>query len=295
VRELLPLEPGRVRVKQRDDWEIEYNVDGETLPQSEIFHLRWWSPNGYEAESPIVQARNAIGMAMALERYGAKFFANGGHVGLMVKYPNWLKEDQEDRARQSWETGYSGDNAFKATIVQGGAELERLSMTSQDAQYLELCKYYRTVIAGIFRMQLHLIADLERSTNNNIEHQSLEFVKFTLMPWLRRWEQAINSQLLTPAERQKYFAEFVVSSLERGDIKTRNEAFQLMRQNGVLSRDEWRDKENMNEMPLDAPDDLLEPGNMTAIGQGGQVLRPGNNNVTINANGKGSGDEVQIS
>lgn len=293
IGEILPLVNHHIRVTQ-DDWNIRYDVsDGkgwnEKLPPEKVFHTRWWSRNGFTGEAPIQIMREAIGFAIALNRHGVKLFTNGAHPGLILKYKAWLSKEQEKQAQDAVEKGYGGDNAYKAMILGGDTGIERLGMTSVEAQYLELLRYLRSVLAGMLRVPSHMIDDLDRATFNNIEHLSLEFVKFTLMPWLRRWETAINLQLFTPKERGKYFAEFVVDSLERGDIKSRNEAYQLQRQNGILSRDEWREMENKNPLPLGAPDDLLEPGNMTAIGASGAVLRPGNNNMQlVMAGGKGA-------
>jgi len=177
-----------------------------------------------------------------------------------------LTDEQYDAAQASWQAAHGGlSNAHRVAILEGGIEAERLGIPNDDAQFLETRKFQLEEIARVFRVPQHLIGYLERSTNNNIEQQSLEFVIYTMLPWFSRWEQEISRSILLERERREYFAEFLIDSLLRGDTATRYEAYGKAIASGWMNRNEARERENMN--PGDpALDKFLEPLNMAEAG-----------------------------
>lgn len=268
VRELIPLHPNRVTVEQLDDFRVQYRVRTgsveNVIPQTEIHHLRGLSTNGLVGLSPIAMAREAIGLSLATEEHGARLFQNGARPGGIITRPKDAGKWSEDAAKRflaSFREAYSGDGLGKTALMEDGMSFTVVGMTSEDAQFLETRKYQRSEIAAIFRVPPHMIGDLERATFSNIEQQSLEFVMHSLMPWLRRWEQAISRDLLTERERETYFAEFLVDGLLRGDIASRYAAYAVAITNGFMNRNEVRLRENLNPEP--GLDVFLSPLNMT--------------------------------
>jgi HK97 family phage portal protein len=151
-------------------------------------------------------------------------------------------------------------------FLEEGLKFHQITIPPNEAQFLETRRFQNEEIARIYRVPLHLIQDLERSTNNNIEHQSLEFVMYTMLPWFTRWEQFINFRLLTKEERQQgYFAEFLMNALLRGDTAARAQMLHLMRQDGVINADQWRELENMNPQENDQGKYYLINGNMVSV------------------------------
>lgn len=268
--ELLPMHPDRVEVKQHKDYSLEYRFKDadsvtHTLRQDQVLRLTGLSFDGVNGLSPISYHRESVGTAIAADRHTALSFKNGAKLNGILKREGTFKDlDVAKRVRESWDEAFSGDNAFKTPLLEDGLEWQQISMNNRDAQYIETRKFQTEDIARIFRVPPHKIGHLERSTNNNIEHQALEFVTDTLMPWLRRWEQAIGRDLLGVTDRRKYFAEFLVDGLLRGDAKSRSEFYASAVQTGWMNRNEVRAKENMN--PEDGLDEFLEPMNMQPAG-----------------------------
>ncbi len=271
VMGLWPLRPDRVEVQR--DWggeliyqvmigdPLEHNPEQVTLPKRLVMHLRGLGYDGVKGYSPIAMARQAIGLALATEEFGARFFGNGARPGAVLEHPGVLGDKAHDRLKNSWNMRHQGlDNAHRIAILEEGMKLHEVGIPPEDAQFLETRKFQVSEIARLFRVPPHMLADLERSTNNNIEHQGLEFVMHTLRPWLVRWEQAIKRDLLTPAERTTYYAEHLIDGLLRGDIQARYASYAQGRQNGWLSANDIREMENLN--PVDGGDVYLVPLNM---------------------------------
>lgn len=268
IMELVPLHPDRVKVEQLDDFTVQYHVKTghkeSIIPASEIHHVRGLSTNGLTGLSPIAMAREAIGLSLATEEHGARLFMNGARPGGIVSRPKDAPKWSEEAAKRfikSFSEVHGGENRGSTAMLEDGMTFTVVGMTSEDAQFLETRKYQRSEIASIFRVPPHMIGDLERATFSNIEQQSLEFVMHSLMPWLRRWEQAISRDLLTERERETYFAEFLVDGLLRGDIVSRYSAYRTAIEAGFMSRNEARIRENMN--PEDGLEKFLHPMNMT--------------------------------
>lgn len=268
VRELIPIHPERVAVEQKPDFSLVYTVqldEGRTVDfsQSEIFHLRGLSLKGVIGLSVLGAAREAIGLSLATQNHGARLFNNGARPGLVLMHPNQLGEEGQKNLRASLDKGYSGDNAHKSIILEEAMKIEKLTMTNEDAQFLETRKFQKNEIATIFRVPPHKIGDLEKATFSNIEQQSIEFVTDTVMPWNVRWEQAITRDLIRPKDKSTVFAEFLVDGLQRGDADARSEFYVKMVQNGLMSANEVRARENLNKR--EGGDKFLQPLNMVAV------------------------------
>lgn len=232
---------------------------------NQIFHIKGLSIDGVKGLSPIAQAREAVGLSLATEEYGAKFFGNGARPGGVLEHPGILKDPE--KLRESWNQVYQGTrNSHKVAVLEEGMKYHSIGIAPEDAQFLETRKYQVNEICRIFRVPPHLVGDLERATFSNIEHQSIEFVQHTIRPWIVRWEQAIARALLSAEERTIYFARFNVDGLLRGDYKSRMEGYAVGRQNGWLSTNDIR---KLEDLPLVATelggDDYLVNGNMIPI------------------------------
>lgn len=271
VVELLPLHPDMVRVEMGAGFALRYSVtmpDGsfQTLGPGELFHVRGLSLNGWLGISPIAYARESIGLALATEKFGGQLFRNGAKMGGVLEHPGKLGDEAYKRLKISFDEAHSGENAHKTAILEEGMKFSKVTMTADDSQFLETRKYQRSEIAAIFRVPPHMIGDLERATFSNIEQQSLEFVTFTLMPWLTRIEKAIKRDLLSPVERQTYTSKFNVSALLRGDAAARSSYYHNGILDGWMTRNEARVAESelgiiLN--PIDGLDIPLMPLNMT--------------------------------
>jgi HK97 family phage portal protein len=214
-------------------------------------------------------AKNTIGMAIACEEYGAKFFANGATPGGILEHPGVVKDPE--RVRESWNSAFGGSsNSNKVAVLEEGMKYTPISISPEQAQFLETRKFQIDEIARIFRIPPHMIGDLEKSSFSNIEQQSLEFVKYTLDPWVCRWEQSMQRSLLKQEEKSQYFFKFNVDGLLRGDYQSRMNGYATGRQNGWMSANDIRELENLDRIPEDEGGDLyLINGNMTKLKDAG--------------------------
>ncbi len=281
VMEIVPLRPDRTRaVRENGVLSYEYRKpDGQVIPlrgpsadprklPTRVFHLHGLGFDGVTGYTPVRMHANAIGLGMALEEYGARFFSNDARPGGILMHPGELSQPARDNLRDSFNTDHQGlDKSHKIAILEDGLKWETIGVKPEEAQFLQTRKYQTTEIARIYRIPPHLLQDLERSTNNNIEQQSLEFVIYTMMPWLVRWEQAIATQLFLPEERSRFFAEFTVDGLLRGQLETRYKAYATARQNGWMNGDEIRQRENMNPLPDGQGQVFLVPLNLVPLKQ----------------------------
>lgn len=214
--------------------------------------------------SPIDLARESLGMALAAQDYGARFFANDAKpTGGWIEFPGSFKDSEAKKVfRESYQAAQSGANRGKVLVLENGMKFHEVGVTNRDAQFLELRKFQITDIARLFRVPPHMIADLDRATFSNIEQQSLEFVMHTMTPWTERWEASIESELLLDGDDLE--VEFDFANLMRGDAASRSSYYQSGIQNGWLTRNEARIAENLN--PLDGLDEPLRPLNMVEEG-----------------------------
>ena len=278
---LYPLMPNRMSVDRDSSGALYYtytrysdeaptmNGMTVTLRPSEVLHIPGLGFDGLVGYSPIAMAKNAIGMAIACEEYGAKFFANGAAPGGVLEHPGTIKDPQ--KVRDSWNAAYQGSsNSHRVAVLEEGMKYQPIGISPEQAQFLETRKFQINEIARIFRVPPHMVGDLEKSSFSNIEQQSLEFVKYTLDPWVIRWEQAISRSLLRPDEKKLYFAKFNVDGLLRGDYVSRMNGYATARQNGWMSANDIRELENLDRIPPELGGDLyLINGNMTKLADAG--------------------------
>jgi len=279
---LYPLLPDKIEVDRADNGEIYYiysrNSDenpnfkknGEIyLRQQEVLHIPGLGFDGLVGYSPIAMAKNAVGMTLACEEYGASFFANGANPGGVLEHPGVLKDPA--KVRESWHSVYGGSrNAGKVAVLEEGMKYQQIGIPPEEAQFLETRKFQINEIARLYRIPPHMVGDLEKSSFSNIDQQSLEFVKYTLDPWVVRWEQVLCKTLLLPAEKQKYFIKLNVDGLLRGDYQSRMNGYSIGRQNGWLSANDIRLMEDMNPIPAEEGGDLyLVNGSITKLKDAG--------------------------
>ncbi|WRO20995.1 phage portal protein [Metallumcola ferriviriculae] len=249
ILSLFPLLPDKMTVNRTSKGELYYQYQTETgtaiLRSEEVLHIPGLGFDGLVGYSPIAMAKNAIGMAIATEEYGAKFFANGASPGGVLEHPGVVKDPA--KIRESWNTVYQGSaNAHRIAVLEEGMKFQSIGIPPEQAQFLETRKFQTEEICRIFRVPPHLVASLDKATFSNIEHQSISFVVHTIRPWLVRIEQSINKALFSKAEKGKYFAAFLVEGLLRGDYTSRMQGYAVGIQNGFLSPNDVRALENMN-------------------------------------------------
>lgn len=260
------VEPGR------DDktGELYYKVwnrgKQDSVPRSEIWHVKGFGANGLIGYSPIACARQTLGVSLATEEFQARFFRQGASPSWILSIPQYLKAEARTELRANIPKLWQGlDNAHQALLLEGGMTATQATMPLEDAQFLQLRKLSRNEICGIFRVQPHLVMDLERSTNNNIEQQSLEFVMYSLAPYLARIEAAATRWLFKPSEQRTRILRFNVDSLLRADATTRAELHSKYVQNGIMTRNEVRAIERLSRSEQDGMDEFTVQVNLTAI------------------------------
>jgi len=248
-------------------YRVSDGIKQKTLKREQVFHVPGISFDGVIGLSPIEYAASSIILGKSYEQFGVNFYKNGANSSGAFTFPGELGEDSFQRLKKDLKENYAGlRNVGTPMLLEGGGKFEQFAMKPADAQLIENKRFQTEDIARIYRMPLHLIQDLSRSTNNNIEHQSLEFVMYTMLPIFKRWEENINMQLLTLAERRAgYYIEFKIDSLLRGDAKSRAEAYAAGRQWGWLSVNDIRKLENMPR--ITNGDIYLQPSNMIEAGK----------------------------
>jgi len=270
---LWPITPWRVALK-RVNGQLVYAVALDSgvvnVPFADMLHVKGLSYDGLIGLPPMRAAKEAIGLGLAAQKYAAKFFANDARPGGILEHPGQLSDEASARLRKSFEKTHEGlDNKFRVAVLEEGMKFNAVGVPPEDAQLLETRKFGVSEIARYFRMPLHKISDLDRSTNNNIEHQAIEFVTDTIRPWLVNIEQELSFKLFSG----DFFPEFLIEGLLRGDIKTRYEAYAIGRQWGWLSADDIRERENMNKLPNGQGGQYLVPLNMGSGGNNGQAIQ----------------------
>ena len=316
---LYPLMPNKMSVDRDENGRLYYTYYrgpdeaiknkefAVTLQPSDVLHIPGLGFDGLVGYSPIAMAKNAIGMAIACEEYGAKFFANGAAPGGVLEHPGTIKDPQ--RVRDSWQSTFGGSgNANKIAVLEEGMKYTPIAISPEQAQFLKTRKFQINEIARIFRVPPHMVGDLEKSSFSNIEQQSLEFVKYTLDPWVIRWEQSIMRSLLSDSEKKEYFVKFNLEGLLRGDYVSRMNGYAVGRQNGWMSANDIRELENLDRIPAEEGGDLyLINGNMLPLKNAGAFSYSTNNgeeedpNEEVlevdesNGNGDSAGGEDAIS
>ena len=283
---LYPLLPDKMDVQRDDKGNIYYvysrNSDENPmfkeygnikLKAEDVLHIPGLGFDGLIGYSPIAMAKNAVGMTLACEEYGASFFANGANPGGVLEHPGVLKDPS--KVRESWNSVYRGvSNAHKIAVLEEGMKYQQIGIPPEEAQFLETRKFQINEIARLYRIPPHMVGDLDKSSFSNIEQQSLEFVKYTLDPWVIRWEQSLQRSLLLPSEKGKYFIKLNVDGLLRGDYQSRMNGYAVGRQNGWFSANDIREMENMNPIPDEEGGNLyLINGAMTKLADAGAFAK----------------------
>lgn len=283
---LYPLLPDKMDVQRDDKGNIYYvysrNSDENPmfkeygnirLKAEDVLHIPGLGFDGLIGYSPIAMAKNAVGMTLACEEYGASFFANGANPGGVLEHPGVLKDPS--KVRESWNSVYRGvNNAHKIAVLEEGMKYQQIGIPPEEAQFLETRKFQINEIARLYRIPPHMVGDLDKSSFSNIEQQSLEFVKYTLDPWVIRWEQSLQRSLLLPGEKGKYFIKLNVDGLLRGDYQSRMNGYAVGRQNGWFSANDIREMENMNPIPDKEGGNLyLINGAMTKLADAGAFAK----------------------
>ena len=281
---LYPLMPNRMSVERDENGRLYYQYfktsdeaggrnESVVMRPYDVLHIPGLGFDGLVGYSPIAMAKNAIGLSMATEEFGSKFFANGAAPSGVLEHPSTIKDPQ--RVREAWQSQFGGSsNSGKIAVLEEGMKYTPISIAPEQAQFLETRKFQINEIARIFRVPPHMLADLEKSSFSNIEQQSLEFVKYTLDPWVVRWEQSIQRTLFTSEEKRQYFVKFNVEGLLRSDYASRMSGYATARQNGWMSANDIRELENMDRIPPEEGGDLyLINGNMLPMANAGAFAK----------------------
>ena len=289
---LYPLMPNKMSVDRDNSGQLYYSYYRGTdeairdkehtviLKPTDVLHIPGLGFDGLVGYSPIAMAKNAIGMAIACEEFGARFFANGAAPSGVLEHPGTIRDPS--RLRETWQSQFGGaSNSGKVAILEEGMKYTPISISPEQAQFLETRKFQINEIARIFRVPPHMVGDLEKSSFSNIEQQSMEFVKYTLDPWVIRWEQSLQRALLSFSEKEKYFFKFNLEGLLRGDYQSRMNGYAIGRQNGWMSANDIRELENLDRIPAEEGGDLyLINGNMLPMRDAGAFAN------TTDPNGK---------
>jgi len=270
ITELQPIHPDCIKIEMLDGGNWRYVVKGDNgqerrLPPGMVFKLSGLSSNGILGLSPIDLARDAVGLGLSAQEFGARFFANDARpLGGWIEFPGRFKTKEDmQQFRANWQASQAGNNRGKTAVLQDGMKFHEIGINNRDSQFLELRNFQLQDIARFWRIPPHLIGDLSRATFSNIEHQSLDFVIYSITPRTERWEAAIEDQLLT--EEDDLEVEFDMGGLLRGDHASRAEYYQSGINAGWLTRNEARIGENLD--PIDGLDEPLQPLNMVAAGE----------------------------
>ncbi len=277
---LYPLLPDQMEVDRDSRGQLTYTYttsEGRMvkLDPREVLHIPGLGFDGVMGYSPIAMEKNAIGLGLAAEEYGGKFFRNGARPIGVLKHPNTVKDPE--KLRNSWDATYGGSaNAGRTAVLEEGMDYKPISMSNNEAQFLETRKFQVSEICRIFRVPPHMIGDLEHATFSNIENQSISFAVHTIRPWLVRIEQGMNRALFPETEKGRFYVQFNMDGLMRGDYKSRMEGYAVARQNGWMSANDIRALENLNPIPEEEGGNAyLVNGNMISISAAQKALPSG--------------------
>lgn len=275
IFELIPLHPDRITSFVAPDKSIAYDYQpeqGETriILQEEMFHLRGFGSDLLGGISVIEHNREAIGLGMAAEEFGGRFFGNGTVLSGVLEHPNSLSDKALENLKNSWVDRHGGvSRSNRPAILEEGMKWQALGVKPEEAQFLETRKFQISEIARMFRVPPHMLADLEKATFSNIEQQDLNFYKHSIRSWVLRWEQRIQIDLFTTEGRKNFFAKHNLEGFLRGDSDARQKFYSGMFNIGVYSVNEIRELEDKN--PVDGGDQRFVPLNMIPLDQAGEV------------------------
>lgn len=270
---LLPLQPEMVSqyydpVTLKSEYEVAINGRQRKFPQADILHIKPLTWDGISGLNPIQYMRETLGASSAMREHGSRLFSNGARPGGIIELAGKMNKDDKASFIADWKRLFGGvENAHGIAITDPGMKFVPTVVSNEDAQFLESMKFSASEICGFMRVPPHMVAQLDRSTNNNIEHQGLEFQTLTMSPHFVMWESEVARQLLWPEERDTIFAEFLSDALTRGDLKSRYDAYNTGRMGGWLSVNDIRAKENMNPLPPEQGDIYIQPLNVKEAGE----------------------------
>jgi HK97 family phage portal protein len=275
VTGIYPLLWDRATMKRRESGEIAYEYAvGKTrvvLDKSEVLHIRGISNSGGLVGMSIIESlRESFGLTRAIEKHGGKTFANGAAPSGVLEVPEELSDEAYERLKSSWNARQQGASAsgYRSTaILEGGTKFSGLSMSNEDAQFLETRKYQRSQIASFFSMPPHLVGDFEHATFSNIEEMGRSFVQHTLRPWFENIEQELDL-LLTEKERETMYFRHNAEALQRGNFAAMTQGIGTLINSAVMTPNEARSKFEMNAHP--DGDVLLGNGTLVPISTAGQ-------------------------
>jgi len=273
---MYPIHPSRVFVRRDEDGRVVYDVFGtEQIPGAQrtivhrlrsenVLHIRGLGAEGLMGYSVLTLARESLGLSLAAQHYGAAFFGNGAHIGGVLEHPQVLTDTALQHLRESWREMYSGpDKVGTPAILEEGMKWSPISLPPEQAQFLATRTFQRRDIASWFRMPLHKVQDMADASYNNIEHQSLDYLTDTMMPWFVRWEQQIQRKLFR--NDVEYFAEHLVIGLLRSDQKARSAFYRTLFNLAAISPNEIRELENMNSIGPDGDTYFIAVNNLMPI------------------------------
>lgn len=262
VKELLPIHPSRIRKEQDKNWNIKYTVnliDGSTkvFAPEHIFEVSDLSIDAVNGMSRVRECALTFGLTKSMEEYAGTFFKNSSiPTGVLSTEQNVNAEDVK-KIRESWKAGHAGGERRGTAVLDQGFQFKTITQTAEESQQLESRKFQVTETARVFRLPPHKIGDLERATFSNIEQQDLDFVKGSMMPHFRRWENAVDTQLIKESDQDKYYSKINDRALLRGDSNSRGAFYLRMRQGKIMTANEIRDLEDLP--PINGGDILENP------------------------------------
>lgn len=266
---------------------IWYNTPDGVMAAEDMIHIAGLGFNGITGKSPIRTNAESLGVTLAAQRMGGNFFKNGATPSGALKHPAKLSADAQKRMKSNFREKYQGiDNTGEVLVLEEGMDYIRIGIPLEEAQFIETRNYGKEDIGGIFRVPPHMIGKLDRSTNNNIEHQGLEYVKYSLMPWALRFEQEFNRKIFYETEKGRVFTKFNFNALLRGDLAARQSFYQSMIQNGVYSQNDVRSLEDME--TFDGGDQRWIQQNMMPLDKAEEILMAKNAAPPAPSNGTGS-------
>lgn len=278
VVELLPLDPGNVQPELDNQWNPVYRVtfpDGsyDVLGQEDIWHVRILTLDGLTGLNPIAYARQAIALGLATEEHGSRLFSNGAVTSGVLQTEQSLTDPAYDRLRRDFQERHMGlGNAWRPMILEAGLQWKSMALNAEDSQFLETRKYQLEEICRLYRVPMHLVQNTDHATFNNIENLGIGFINYSLVPYLTRIEQRINTGLVRTSQQGVYYAKFNAGALLRGDMKSRFEAYATGINWGIYSPNDCRELEDLNPRPGGGV--YLTPMNMTTQPSAGTTQKP---------------------
>lgn len=282
---LWPIHPDRVRIEREAGGagplvylvRVPPSNTEVRLSAAQILHLRGMGSNGITGFSPMAIGREAISLSLAAQEYGARLFKNDTKPGGVLEHPTKLSKPAYDRLKASIEQEHQGlSNAHRMMILEEGMSWHQIGINPDDAQFLESRKFSVTEVARLFNLPPHFLRDLERATFSNIGEQAIEFVVYTLRPWLVRMEQRFYVELLSASDQVTHYVKFNVEGLLRGDVKSQFDAYQVAKQNGWMNADEIRELEDLNPLPDELGQEYWQPVNLGVVGEMPATLNAAN-------------------